>query len=76
MQLHRGHGDRKILGDKLTGAGQRKVHRRGRICAEPGCGVFLSIYNGTDCCSLHHVGPGPGDSALKRRRSKAPDQVA
>lgn len=26
----------------------------GRVCAHPGCGAILSIYNADDECSLHH----------------------
>jgi hypothetical protein len=31
----------------------------GRVCAEYGCGVYVSIYNASDYCSLHEVKMAP-----------------
>lgn len=76
MQLHSSREEGQILGEKLTGASQRKVYQRGRICAEPSCGAFLSIYNGADRCSLHDAGSGRRDRGVGRRRSRVPEPVA
>jgi hypothetical protein len=40
-------------------ANWRKKHPAGRVCAEPGCGTVLSVYNETDRCGLHQ--PEPDD---------------
>ena len=39
----------------------------GRHCAEPGCVTQLSIYNGSDYCSLHAVKVAP---RVRGRRTK------
>jgi len=31
----------------------------GRVCAEYDCGVYVSIYNASDYCSLHEVKLAP-----------------
>jgi len=31
----------------------------GRVCAELDCGVYVSIYNGSEYCSLHEVKMAP-----------------
>ncbi|MDA8039439.1 MAG: hypothetical protein M0Z69_09820 [Actinomycetota bacterium] len=33
-----------------------RSYPRGRVCAHPGCGALLSIYNADDKCSLHMRG--------------------
>jgi hypothetical protein len=33
-------------------------HERGRVCVALDCDTQLSIYNGTDLCSLHEGSPG------------------
>lgn len=44
----------RLQGERLTSA-QRRSGREseGRVCAEPGCGTRLSVYNDLDHCSLH-----------------------
>jgi len=34
----------------------RKRKNVKRICAEPGCGTILNLYNYNMCCSLHNFG--------------------
>jgi hypothetical protein len=31
----------------------------GRVCAEPGCGVYVSIYNASNYCSVHEAKMAP-----------------
>ena len=44
-------------GTAVAAGGSERISTRrpakGRICAEPGCGTKLSIYNDGDHCSLH-----------------------
>ena len=54
VPLMRGHG----LGARPVPAGgtqdeQGGVGRQGRVCAAPGCGTVLSVYNPSRYCSLH-----------------------
>lgn len=52
---------RSGLSDGGRVAGERLVtwHRpveteaAGRVCADPGCSTYLSIYNSSDRCALH-----------------------
>lgn len=39
----------------------------GRVCAELDCGVFVSIYNGSEYCSLHEVKKPPRLRGKKAR---------
>jgi len=41
--------------DAAGGSGHTSNRRtaKGRVCAEPGCGTKLSMYNDGDHCSLH-----------------------
>jgi hypothetical protein len=48
-----GGGD-SIGGSWFTGHGRpSRRFAEGRVCAEPGCGTRLSIYNDGDYCYLH-----------------------
>ena len=39
----------------------------GRVCEELDCGVYVSIYNGSEYCSLHEVKMAPRLRGKKAR---------
>jgi hypothetical protein len=71
-------GKRTLRFTTVTGKYSRRseVHRRGRVCAIPGCGTLLSTYNPSSSCALHYAGsplPKSGEdvSASRRRETSA-----
>lgn len=50
-----------------------RVHRRGRICAQPGCDTILSVYNPAKYCSAHVQ---ESQSSRRRRLAAVPREVA
>jgi hypothetical protein len=42
----------------------------GRVCAELDCGVYVSIYNGSEYCSLHEVKRAPHLRGRKIKKQK------
>jgi hypothetical protein len=63
--------------DGLAGGHEKvKSFAGGRVCAEPGCGTILSIYNSADSCCRHgRVEPAPlvnrGERSHRSRRANA-----
>jgi len=47
--------NREVGGNPLLGHSGRGVagHPSGRVCAAPACATVLSMYNGSEFCSLH-----------------------
>ena len=52
--------DRAVGGSPITGnVRASKVFKRGRICAEQGCGTLLSVYNSGKFCYQHEPRKAP-----------------
>jgi len=67
------------IGAEMIGSQHRPVSfASGRVCAVPGCGTRLSIYNSDPFCSIHahisgRLGPAvvqPPDSQLGERAKR------
>jgi len=75
-----------VMGEMVGGARRPvRAFSAGRVCAEPGCDVVLSIYNSRESCAAHDfdatlcgfrvppVQPHPGQAA---RRHRGPARAA
>ena len=51
----------QIVGGEVYNDHDRPPRRfsPGRVCAEHDCGVYVSIYNASDYCSLHEAKMAP-----------------
>jgi hypothetical protein len=66
--------ERTVGGRGLQGSGPRsRTFGPGRLCAEPGCGTRLSIYNDGSCCAQHQAKVTPrmrGKKVVAVRRAR------
>ena len=66
--------ERTVGGRGLQGTGPRsRTFARGRLCAEPGCGTRLSIYNEGSFCSQHQAKVTP---RMRGKKVQDADPVA
>jgi hypothetical protein len=62
--------DESVGGDLIGARGGPQRYGEGRVCALPGCGTLLSIYNAESFCAVHEHLAEPTPQAYRKRRRR------